>query len=333
MAELYLVTGASGHVGHTVVRTLLEKNKRVRALVLPNDPLIMTVDERAQIVFGDVRDVHSLRPFFANPESEKLIVIHAAGIVHIAAKRNDRVYDVNVRGTKNVVEMCQENGVEKLIYISSVHAIPEPKGGGIIREVTEFDPAQVEGYYAKTKAEATALVLKAQQSGLFACVVHPSGIIGPYDYGNAHMTQMMIDYASGRLWAYVSGGYDFVDVRDVADGIMACIEHGTSGSCYILSNRYITIREMLDTLYKVTNGRRVRIVLPCWFIRLVAPMAEWYYRLRKQKPLFTAYSMVTLFSNVRFSNKKARCMLGFSPRPIEGTLADTMEWLKQQGRL
>lgn len=333
MDELYLVTGASGHVGNVVIRELLSKGKRVRALVLPNDPLLDTVDKRADIVFGNVCEKNSLIPFFNNPDGAELIAIHAAGIVYIGAKQDRRVYEVNVNGTKNVVELCRQHGVSKLIYVSSVHAIPEPKDGGIIRETDSFDPALVIGYYAKTKAEATALVLKAQEKGLFACVVHPSGIIGPYDYGNAHMTQMALDYAAGRLWACVNGGYDFVDVRDVADGMLSCIEKGKSGECYILSNRYITVREILSIMREVTGGRRVRIVFPFWFVRMIAPLAELYCKLRKQKPLFTSYSMYTLQSNSMFSNKKARQELGFAPRPIEQTLSDTVAWLKERGRL
>ena len=112
--------------------------------------------------------------------------------------------------------MCFKNKVSKLIYVSSVHAIPEKEDGGIITETYDFDPGKVVGLYAQTKAKATRAVLAASKKGLNAYVVHPSGIIGPGDYGNGHSTQLIIDYIKGRLVAYVNGGYDFVDVRDVA---------------------------------------------------------------------------------------------------------------------
>ena len=332
MKEVYLVTGASGHLGNAVVRALLAQDKRVRALVLPHDPLKNTVDPRAEMVEGDVLDMQSLVPFFAHCGKDA-IVIHAAGIVSIAAGGNPALRRVNVDGTRNIVRMCESSGVKKLVYVSSVHAIPVLPKGQAMRETDRFDPDAVEGAYAKSKAEATALVLDAHARGLCACVVHPSGIIGPYDYGCAHMTQMFEDYISGNLWACVRGGYDFVDVRDVADGILACAGRGRGGQCYILSNRYVTVQELLETLRRITNGRKLRLVLPCGFIRFVAPLAEWYYKLRGQKPLFTAYSMDTLESNALFDNQKARRELEFSPRPIEQTLADTVQWLRSEGRL
>jgi dihydroflavonol-4-reductase len=328
-----MVTGGTGHLGNTLVSALVSSGKRVRALVLPNDPLMGVVDKRAEIVYGDVSDKQSLGPFFANPDGANLIVIHTAGIVSIASKFDSRLDAVNVGGTRNVVQLCEEHNVRRLVYVSSVHAIEEAPHGNIIEEAASFDPARVIGHYAKTKAEATALVLEAYERGLDLCVVHPSGIIGPYDFGNAHMTQLLIDYAKGHLWACVDGGYDFVDVRDVVNGILLCIERGGRGECYILSNVYIRVCDLLSELRKITGGKRVWLVFPRWFIRLVSPLAEWYYTKRKQKPLFSTYSMYTLGSNSIFSNSKARTELGFAPRPLKETLKDSIDWLRGQGRI
>lgn len=153
MNELYLVTGAAGHLGRTVVQHLLERGKRVRILVLPEEQnLPPGVNE---VYYGDVRKKESLQPFFQAPQDTELIVIHCAGIVSIATKYVQNVYDVNVIGTKNIVDVSQQSKVKKFVYVSSVHAIPEKEKGETITEVTEFDPDEVVGLYAQTKAEAT----------------------------------------------------------------------------------------------------------------------------------------------------------------------------------
>ena len=249
--RLYVVTGAMGHLGNTIVHQLLENGCQVRGLALPSDRSVLYQHPNMEVIYGDVRDKKSMQPLFAHDEGQELVVIHTAGIVSITSKYRQNVYDVNVTGTRNVVELCWKYGVKKLVYDSSVHAIPEPKSG-IITEVTHFNPEDVVGLYAKTKAEASQIVLDSASHGLDASIVHPSGIIGPGDYGHAHLTQMILDYLDGRLIACVPGGYDFVDVRDVADGTISCVDHGKKGECYILSNCFFSIPDLLRLLHHRT---------------------------------------------------------------------------------
>jgi len=328
----YLVTGATGHLGNVIVRKLAAQGNSVRALVLPNDPLAEELPDEVQIFSGDISQIDSLRPFFT-VEGKEAIVIHSAGIVSIASKDDQRMKDINVGGIKNILRLCREFKVSKLVYVSSVHAIPELPKGEVIKEIHDFDAQKIIGPYAKTKAEATALVLEAASLGLDASVVHPSGIVGPFDYGRGHMTQLIIDYCQGRLVAGVKGGYDFVDVRDVADGVIACCHRGKKGECYILSNRYFSIQEVFDLLQEVTGKEKPKAVLPMWFARLTAPLSELYYKLLKQPPLYTPYSLYTLSSNAVFSHAKAGNELGYSVRPFGETIGDTVEWLRVQRRI
>ncbi|MEG1560504.1 MAG: NAD-dependent epimerase/dehydratase family protein [Clostridia bacterium] len=331
MNELYLVTGAFGYLGSVIVDYLSKSGKRVRALGLKNDALSAFVPDNVEIFYGNVCDKESLVPFFENAGSNRLIVIHAAGIVSIASKFNSAVFDVNVNGTKNVADLCLKYGA-RMVHISSVHAIPEEKIGKVISETLDFDPNAVVGLYAQTKAAATAYVLKLVSCGLDASIVHPSGIVGPFDHGQTHITQLIIDYYTGHLTACVEGGYDFVDVRDVARGVIACVEKGKCGECYILSNKYFAISEILNMLHDITGKRLIKTILPSWFARLTAPLAEFYYRLLKQPPLYTAYSLYTVMSNSLFSNEKARTELGYTTHDMYDTLTDSVQWLKSQGR-
>ncbi len=334
MNTIYLVTGATGHLGNTVIRALLQAGQLVRGLVLPSDHTGALDGLAVELFYGDVCDKESLLDFFQVPQEVAVVVIHTAGIVSITSKYNAQLYRVNVMGTKNIVDLCVEKHVRRLVYVSSVHAIPETNAGGIIREVTAFSPQSVTGAYAKTKAEATQYVLdQVKEKGLNAVILHPSGIIGPGDYGNSHMTQMIDDYLTGKLTACVRGGYDFVDVRDVTAGIIAAVDEGQRGACYILSNRYVSVKELLDGLAKISGKKPIKTVLPLWFAKLTAPLAEIYYRLRKKPPLYTAYSLYTLVSNSNFSHARATGDLGYSTRDIYETLSDAVAWRSEQRAL
>lgn len=326
MDRIYLITGADGHLGSTLVRLLRRREAQIRGLVLPGhqgkDVPGLTY------VQGDVRDKESLRPLFAGiPRGTQTIMIHTAGIVDISQEVSQRVWDVNVGGTKNILSLCQEYGVSRLVHVSSVHAIPEGDKSTVLSEVDHFDPDEVVGGYAKTKAEATQAVLDAAAIGLDAVVVHPSGILGPYEGSGNHLVQMVSDYLHGKLPACVSGGYDFVDVRDVAMGCLLAAEKGRRGECYILSNRHYEVREVLQIVRSTAGGRRLP-VLPMWMAKAAAPMFQGIAKMQKKRPLYTSYSLHTLESNDKFSHDKATAELGYRPRDLRETLRDTAAWLR-----
>lgn len=329
METIYLVTGAAGHLGGVITKQLIAQNKKVRVLIMPHETLDV---KGVSIFYGDVRDVETLRPCFEDLGDTQLIVIHCAGIISIASKVSPLLYDVNVNGTQNMVDLCQAYGVKRLVYVSSVHAIAEKPHGEVIVETDEFDPDKIVGAYAKTKAMATANVLAAANQ-LDVVVVHPSGIVGPYDHGNNHLSAMIIDYYKRRLLFGIVGGYDFVDVRDVAQGVISASENGRAGHCYILSNQYYSIKSILDYLAEITKRPKLKIMVPMWLIKPMVPLAELYYRIRKQPPLFTDYSIYTLQTNARFSHEKASLELGYTTREIDETLNDSLNWLKRINKI
>lgn len=322
-------------MGNNIVRKLVEdKDNEVRALVLPNDKINALDGLNCKIYEGDVTKKNSLHDVFEVEEKDvELYVIHCAAIVYIKSKYNPNMYEVNVNGTKNIIEKVLEKNA-KLVYVSSVHAITEKPNHEVITEIKDFDPNKVEGQYAKTKAEMAKYVLEmVKNKNLNACIVHPSGIIGPNDFGNSHLTQLIMDFANGRLKACVRGGYDFVDVRDVADGIINACYIGKKGECYILSNRYIKIKELLDTISEVRNTKMIKSVIPMWLAKITAPLSEIYYSILKKPPLYTKYSLYTLESNSNFSNEKARKELGYKNRDLKETIKDTVKWLKEAEKI
>ncbi|MCL2265376.1 MAG: NAD-dependent epimerase/dehydratase family protein [Treponema sp.] len=332
LQAVYIVTGAAGHLGGAVVKALNERGNTVYALCLPKEKHIPQ-GENIKVFYGNVCDINSLAGLFEDCADKTAIVIHCAGIVSISSKFDKKVHDVNVNGTKNIISLCEKHKIEKLVHISSVHAIPELPEGEIIREVDNFSPNDVTGLYAKTKAEASQCVIDYMKRGFNANIIHPSGIVGPGDFGSGHITQLVIDYCRGGLTSGISGGYDFVDVRDVANGILSCCEKGERGQCFILSGHYYKIYDLLNLLHKLTGKKAIKRILPLWFVKLTAPLSEIYYRILNQPPLFTSYSIFTLNTNAGFSSEKAAKKLGYSARPMIQTLEDTVKWLKENNRL
>ena len=331
MYDKYLVTGATGFLGRAVAEELVHRKAQVHALVLHDDPYINLLPKEVHTVIGDVYAENSLTDFFADADG-RTCVIHCAGIVSVASRPGSKLYQVNVGGTWRVLRQCMKRNVGRLIHVSSVHAIPEKPKGCIITEDCEFSPGLVDGDYAKSKAAATELVFDAAERGLNASIVLPSGIIGPGDLQGGSFTSMAKSFLAGKLPLAVRGGYDFVDVRDVANGLLACSEIGELGKGYILSGHYVTIRKMLQLVGKTAKLKYRPICLPLGLAKLAAPYYE-RRSLKDRKPLFyTPYSVSVLASNGRFSHAAASERFAYQPRPMEETLRDMTAWLLEQRR-
>ena len=328
MKRIYIVTGASGFLGNNIIRMLEhDDNAEVRAFVLNGESISSLNNLKCSIYYGDVTKADTLNSIFEGSGDAEIFVIHCAAVVYIKSKYNSKVYDVNVNGTKNIVDKVLDYNA-KLIYVSSVHAIPEKSDGNLISEVSIFNPDDVVGLYAKTKAEAARYVMDSvKDKGLNACIVHPSGILGPYDFSNSHLTALVREIVRGKLPMCVKGGYDFVDVRDVAKGIIMACDKGKKGECYIMSGEFVSIKKLADLVCDVVGKKRIKVVLPIIIAKIVAPFYEMYYNVKGKTPLFTKYSLYTLSSNSNFSNEKAKRDLGFVTRDITDTVRDMVMWI------
>lgn len=328
MKKRYIITGAAGHLGSTIIRLLQDVDCEIYGLLLPEEAPVI---ENANIhyVHGDVRSLETLTPLFKDSEEDTITVIHTAGIISISREVSPLMQKVNVDGTKNMVQICNEKCVDRFVYVSSVHVIPEAAYNDTIKETSIFSPNSVTGGYAKTKAEATQIVMNACKNGFPAVIVHPSGIIGPYDKGKNHLIQLVAEYIEGKLRVCVKGGYDFVDVRDVANGCLLAAEKGRVGQCYILSGHYLTIREMLARVGKYCNKKPLPVI-PMPLAKLLAPCFETYASMVGKRPLYTGYSLYTLTSNGNFSYQKAQSELGYISRGIDDTIRDMTNWIMKK---
>lgn len=333
ITKTFIITGATGFLGNNIIREIIkEKDIEIRALVLPNTSLKAIDGLPVKLFYGDVVNYASLEKLFLDAKGE-IYLIHTASIVYVKSSYSKKVYDVNVEGTKNITDLALKYDA-KLIYISSVHALEEKRKGEVVQEVNSYDIKKVYGHYAKSKVLASNYILsQVKEKGLRATIILPSGMIGPNDYGNGHITQLFIDYASNKLKAIVNGGYDFCDVRDVAKGIINACYYAKTGESYILSNRYFKIKEILEEAKKILNKKRKIIILPMTFAKISAPLAEAYYALRKKPPLYTKFSLKTVEQKVVFSHQKATDELNYKCRNIKESIADTITFLIKEKRI
>ncbi len=320
---MILVTGATGHIGNVLVRKLVERGERVRALVLPGEDTTPLDGLDVEKVPGDVLGRSTLQNAFRGVRS----VFHLAGVISIMPGKNAAVRCVNVDGTINVLKAALHSGAERLVYTSSIHALARVPHGFVVDERIPFDVDNPYGVYDRSKAEATLEVLRAAAGGLDAVVVCPTGVIGPYDFRDSMMGAVIRSAAQRKPTLYVDGAYDFVDVRDVAEGMIAAVEKGRCGESYILSGQRISVRYLLETVREVTGNGFAQFKVPLALARFAALFTPIYYRLARISPRFTPYSLEVLQSNSAISHAKATQELGYQPRTVQESVADTVRWL------
>lgn len=329
----FYITGATGHLGRNVVLKLLNRDDvdYIVCLVLENDNYIPFIDPNNKIKYvkGDVLNKDSLDYFLSNYKSEKNIVIHSAGLISIYKKKDEKVMNVNVNGTKNILDSSLKNKIDRFIYISSVDAIKKDKKGEVV-EPKDFNPSYVEGIYGKSKAIATNLVLSYNNLGLETISIHPSALFGPNDYYKGPINTALTKFYNDKLKVIVTGGYDIVDARDIAEGIISASIKGKGNNSYILSGYKLKIKELINISAKVLNKKSYRICLSAKFVKIFAPLLEFISKRKHKKPLFTAYSMDCLHQNYNYSSKKAEQELDFKLTPLEDSLKDTFEWIKKR---
>jgi len=320
---MILITGAGGHIGNVLAKLLYEKgHKDLRFLAMEGEDISYVERFAKEVVRGDVRDILTVQKAVTGCD----YVFHLAGLVKISGVRKKLIYDINVGGTKNVVQACLEKDVKRLLYVSSVHALVEPKDA-FVTEALPSDVHTLKGHYARSKALATMAVLNGLQKGLDAVIVFPSGVIGPDDYKTSYTGNALEGYInSDKIQYFFDGAYDFVDVRDAADGIYKAFKKGEKGQGYILSGSIASLEDFMTHVEAVTGKPVKKRKISRALVKLAAFFAPVYYAVLGKKPVLSKYSVDVLFSNCNISHEKAKKKLGYAPRPLSETIRDIVRW-------
>jgi len=324
---MILVTGATGHLGNVLVRQLIDRGESVRALILPGENLSSLSGAHVDVVVGDILDNNSLAVACKGVNT----IFHLASLVSIEKGKEELLWRVNVDGTKNMIQAALNAGVDRFVYTSSIHAIERPPEGTPIDESHPFDSNNPAGPYDRTKAVASLEVLEAVKQGLNAVIVCPTGVIGPHDYKRSELGEMILDWMSPKVSFIIKGQFDFVDVRDIAEGHIAAAQSGRAGETYLLGGHQKSLLDFRKIVQEVMGKKTPAIEIPFPLAMMAAEIAATYYRMTKTRPTFTKYALETVTSNSLVSYEKATRELGYRPRGFAETISDTvMWWLKYQ---
>ena len=277
------------------------------------------------MVQGDLHKKESLNALIDGAE----ILIHLGASIAIDSGCKHRVLETNIEGTRNILQvMRQHDSVKRFIHFSSIHALqndPVDKPLDESRPLVIGDPV----IYNHSKATAEQLVLDEIKSGLDAVIISPTAVIGPNDFGPSLLGQAIIQMCNNTLPALVSGGYDWVDVRDVVKGTISAIENGKTGERYLLSGNWESLSNLNLLIKEIHPTTKKLLVMPFWLAIIGAPFLKIWARILKKQPLYTRESIEILKSGHRnILSLKAEKYLDYTCRPLSETIRDTIEWFR-----
>ncbi len=321
-----VVTGASGHVGAALIRALLAAGRTVKAIDL--DPGIALDGLELSIHRGDIRDAGFLRSVLAPGDA----LFHLASVISTSGDKGGLVRSVNVDGARTVATVAREVGVSRMVHTSSIHAYDIDTHGEPVTERTRLAIGHSSSAYNVSKAEGQLAVLEEGAKGLDVVVVNPCGIIGPYDYKASRTGKFYRAIARGNIGPVGPSGFNWVDVRDVADGMLRAESRGRAGEGYILGGHWRTNLEMGRLASAVTGKPVPDKPMPMWSLRMLNALGP-LMSLFGRRPPVTREALDALLANPDMSHAKAAAELGYAPRPIEDTVRDIYAWLDEEGIL
>src|SRR5262245_23549540 len=322
-----LVTGGSGHLGANLVRRLLDEGQQVRALERAGGGEALAGLD-VEIVTGDLRDAGAVHAAVSGCQR----VYHCAAKVSSAEGQLREIYDSNVLGTRHVLQAARATGVERVVVTGSFSAV----GHDPVRpsdESVPVDPFTRALPYQRSKVAVEHECLKAVVDGLDVVVATSCAILGPHDYKPSRMGQLLLDFARGRLRAYVPGGFEFVATRDIVEGHRLAMDKGATGQKYIFSSGSHTVDELMAMYEQVSGRRRPRLRLPPPLMAGIARVVDAVVtRVAPQvEPRFTSGAVRILRMGRRADITKARTQLGFEPTPIANAVREAYDDFARRG--
>jgi dihydroflavonol-4-reductase len=317
------ITGANGLVGANLCRVLINKGYRVKALYFKRNNALEDLD--VELLQGSVLDPQAMDKLTKGVD----VMFHAAARITIGNMSYEELHEANVTGTRTVFNAALKNGVKTFVNFSSVHALKLNDNKSLCNEDCPF-ALDSDNLYERSKAIAQDWLHKQTGKGVKIVSLNPTAILGPNDFGPSLIGEFVINVVTGELPALVEGGYDWVDVRDVAEAAVTAVEKGKDGDLYILGNEWVSLIDITKMMGKI-NGKDYNIkVYPMWLAKAGIPFLWLAAKLSGKTPLYTLKSLKILNdSNKNISHEKAAKELGYKPRTLQETLKDTMEWFKQ----
>jgi dihydroflavonol-4-reductase len=323
-----LVTGGTGFLGYHLARQLLDRGARVRTFALPARAGHPLSDLPVETVWGDIRDASAVRRAVAGCD----VVFHTAGTVAVWGPAVATMHAVHEHGTRNVLDAAGDS--RRVVHTSSIVAVGGTESGIVLTEDSPFNLVSERIEYVKAKRAAEHAARAAAEAGQDVVIVNPGYLLGPDDHEPSVMGRFCSRVWKGRMILAAPGGYNLVDVRDVAAGHIAAAERGEPGRRYILGGENLWMPEFQRRLAAVaglqpratpTLSRRAM-----WLIAAAAELRAW----KTRREPYPSFQHVRLNRYAWFvDSSRAIRELGYSARPLDVTLRDTLEWFAAHGRV
>ena len=323
-----LVTGGTGFLGSSLAKALREQGCSVRILRRPHSDLRALGSADVEHVVGDICDQSSLRRAMQGCDT----VFHTAAVISYWRPEREMMYEVNIHGTRNVVESCLELGVEKLIHTSSIAAIGYPEGAGPADESNVFNWDRHDVGYRISKHRAEEEVQRGVREGLQAVILNPAIIIGPGDI-HFHGGQIIRDVRLRRIFYYLEGGMNVVYIDDVVRGHLAAAKQGRVGERYILCGENLSHRELFSITATEVGGIQPLFKLPVPLVRWIGSAVEMAGNAFDRKPWVTKELLAGAGLYNYFTCDKARRELGYTVTRFREAVRLTFAWYCNQGFL
>jgi nucleoside-diphosphate-sugar epimerase len=264
-----LVTGATGHLGVNLVRALLDQGEQVRVFVRPQSDTTGLKGLDVEHATGDLRDIKSIRNALKGINK----LYHTAAFVSIRNGDQQELFDVNILGTRYLMQEARKADIEKVVHTSSFGGIGiNPQG--LSNEKWTVSPFELATDYERTKAISEYDVLQEAVRGLNVTIVNPAGIVGPNDYRPSMVGRTILDYAHGKMPAYVPGAFNFVPMQDVVQAELLAMQSGERGERYLIAGGHHSIDEILDWLHELTGAKRPKISIPPGLMQSIALLKD-----------------------------------------------------------
>jgi dihydroflavonol-4-reductase len=323
-----LVTGGTGFVGSHLVRVLLERGAQVRCLVRSTSRRDNLKELDVELVAGDLRDPGSLRQATKGCE----LVYHCAADYRLWCKNPAEMYAANVKGTNSVMQAAHHEGVQRIVYTSTVGCLGLGDNGTPANEDTPVTIQEMIGHYKRSKFLAEELVREWARRGLPVVIVNPSTPIGELDIKPTPTGKIIVDFLRGKMFGYVDTGMNLIDVRDCAEGHVLAAEKGRAGERYILGARNVTLKEMFDMLAGATDGASPKMKVPHWVAEVYARLENlWSVNIAHREPDVPLESVKLARHKMWFDASKAIREIGLPQTPIERAIERAVEWFQEHG--
>lgn len=312
------VTGSNGLLGAFVVKKFLQEGQSVIAIVRANSDM-RSLNDAGEKIARKVADVLDVPALMASLEGVTT-VIHTAAMVSFSKRKAKTIFDVNVQGTRNVVDACLTLGISRLIHVSSVAALGRVKGISEVTEESKWTDSPLNSDYAESKYRAELEVYRGMEEGLEVSLVNPSVILAPADWKKS--SAQLFRYAWQQRPFYTDGSINYVDVRDVAEMIHKIWSTSVYGEKFIANAGTVTFKSFFEQVGKRMNRRPPFIKVDGKWVNVIARLEELRSRLTGTEPLVTSQSARMTRENFYYANQKARDVLGMKFTPLD----ETLEW-------